>query len=73
MLTGLLPHSTERERTFYIVYSLGMSDTLILSALQHLLFNVKQRYQQVLFFLQYQIHQVIDKLTNLLAFHGALL
>lgn len=25
------------------------------------------------YFLQYQIHQVIDKLTNLLAFHGALL
>lgn len=49
-LTGLLPHTTERKRAFNIVYSLDMSDTLILSALQHLLFNNKQRYQQVLFF-----------------------
>lgn len=72
-LIGLLPHTTERKRAFNIVYSLGMSDTLILSALQHLLFNIKQRYQQVLFFLQYQMHQVVDKLTHLLAFHGAFL
>lgn len=29
MLTGLLPHTTERERTFNIVFSLDMSDTLL--------------------------------------------
>lgn len=56
-----------------MVCSSGMSDTLIFSALQHLLFNIKHRYQQGFFFLQYQINQVIDKLTNLFAVHGALL
>lgn len=45
MLTGLLPDTTERKRAFNIVYSLDMTDTLILSALQHPLFNNKQRYQ----------------------------